>query len=485
MVSNDRDDSEGNGLGRPALQFRGYLEEELDKPRSDWDAGDLLALFHDLDIRILSLLHVGGDGCLKRLDFAPRGVEHLEQIIHWGERADGSSLFPGAGIPAGASDIVLRPRVRTAFLDPFSPIPALMLLCGHAGPDGRPLAVSPDTIVRRAGERLRRETGCDLWALGEVEYFLGKHSDESDIYGAHELGYHATAPYVTGGELRREAMAILADMGVPVKYGHSEVGYIEADEALGVHWEQHEIELDLMPLHMAADGIILTQWVLRNLAHREGLPCTMDPMMREGHAGNGLHFHLSPVREGRHVGGRMDDGRLSDPTRWIIGGLVRLGGALMAFGNRDGCSFARLIQGKEAPREIVWGELDRSALIRLPVTMVTDDGRPVSPPTVEFRLPDGSAFPHLLLAGVAQAMAAGAAAADLDDLLERTASGRAGNGAGAAAPVPRDFAEVAAALVSHRQALEEGDVFPAPFLDRLIERLLEEPEEDEETSEDA
>ena len=35
---------------------------------------DLLSLVQDLDVRIVSLLHVGGDGCLKRLDFAPSAV---------------------------------------------------------------------------------------------------------------------------------------------------------------------------------------------------------------------------------------------------------------------------------------------------------------------------------------------------------------------------------------------------------------------------
>jgi hypothetical protein len=52
---------------------------------------------------------------------------------------------------------------------------------------------------------LREETGIELWALGEVEYYLGKRWDETDIYGADDRGYHATSPFVFGEELRREA----------------------------------------------------------------------------------------------------------------------------------------------------------------------------------------------------------------------------------------------------------------------------------------
>lgn len=446
---------------------RGSLELRLGMPRSEWTAEDLVHYARGHGVRIVSLMHVGGDGWMKTLDFVPRGDTHLRDILLAGERADGSSLFGDMGIPADASDIVLCPRPESAFLDPFAAVPTLVLLCGHTGHDARPLAQSPDQIVRQAYERLFDETGIRLWALGEVEFFLGRRADECDVYGADEHGYHAASPFVFGEALRRRALTCLADMGIPVRYGHSEVGYIEAREPGGVIWEQHEIELDLLPLPDAADAILLTQWVLRNLAHREGLRCSTDPMMSEAHAGNGLHVHFSPRLHGAHVGGRDASGRLTDPTRWLIAGLVRTGGALMAFGNRLPSSFTRVRQGREAPHAIVWGDRDRSALVRLPMVATTEEGRQVAPATIEFRLPDGSAHPHLVLAGAAQAMLCGRQTPDLDDLLERTRAGRGGQ----AVRVPRSFPEVAAALVEHRASLEAGAVFPHSLLDRTITRL--------------
>lgn len=445
------------------------LERELDKPRSEWGVDDLIDLARDRKVRALSLMHVGGDGWLKALDFVPSGEAHLRDIILAGERADGSSLFPGYGIPSGASDIVLRPRTDSAFLDPFSTLPTLVLMCGHAARNGDPLPESPDTILRRADETLREQTGVELWALGEVEYFLGKRWDESDIYGADDRGYHATSPFVFGEGLRREAMATLAEIGVAVKYGHSEVGYIEAMETEGVIWEQHEIELALRPLPEAAQSILLTQWVLRNLAHRRGMRCSTDPLMLEGHAGNGLHFHFAARRDGCPVPVRGDDGELGEPAAWLIGGLVQLGGALMAFGNRVESSFARLAQAKEAPSAIVWGEYDRDALIRLPIVARDESGRVVTEPTVEFRLPDGSALPHLLLAGAALAMIQGRETRNLRELLRRTISSRGADDE--AEPVPRSFRDVAEALQRQRSALERGNVFPASLLGALIHRL--------------
>ena len=449
----------------------GGLERALGRPREEWGVDDIGRLFRSDQARALSLMHVGGDGWLKRLDFVPHDEGHLWRVCEGGERADGSSLFPGSGIPTGASDIVLRPRIESGFLDPFSSIPTLVLLCGHNGPDGEPLPQSPDTIVRRAADRLFADAGVELLALGEVEYFLGKRRDESDIYGADDRGYHSVSPFVFGEPLRRRALEVLFEMGVRVKYGHSEVGYIEPQEPDGVIWEQHEIEMALDTLPRAADGIVLAQWVLRNLAHQSGMRCSTDPIMAEGHAGNGLHFHVAPARNGELIPVHEEDGELSDPARWLIGGLVEMGAALMAFGNRAPGSLTRLTQETEAPHPITWGAYARSALIRLPSRARDVEGRAVSPTTVEFRLPDGSAFPHLLLAGIALAAIRGSRTEALDDLLKATAASTISEGGGKAAPVPWSFREVATAVADHRDAFEAEGVFPAALLDRLLSDL--------------
>jgi glutamine synthetase len=209
--------------------------------------------------------------------------------------------------------------------------------------------------------------------------------------------------------------------------------------------------------------------------------------VREGHAGNGLHFHFSPRVDGEHMGGMDEHGSLAPSAQWLIGGLVQFGGALMAFGNREHTSFLRLTQGKEAPTSVTWGRYDRQALVRLPIVAKGPDGRPVTPPTIEFRLADGSAHPHLLLAGIAQAMAQGQRTEGLADILRETASGRGAaaqgmaDAAGAAeaagaAQTSRDEArsvahrpaQVAAALRNHRDVFEAAGVFPPALLDTVL-----------------
>ena len=445
------------------------LERFIGKPSTEWTVDDLVEIVGRLGIRLVSLMHVGGDGWLKTLDFVPGDLAHLRDVLSFGERADGSSLFGAMGIPVTASDVVLRPRLSTAFVDPFASYPTLVVFCAHFGRDGRPLPESPDTIVRKAYGRLQAEMGVELEALGEIEFFLGKRPDETDIYGATERGYHASSPFVFGEPLRRRAMVMLSEIGIPVKYGHSEVGYIQPDEVDARIWEQHEIELALQPLPQAADSVLIGQWLLRNLAHKAGWRCSFDPILRKGHAGSGLHFHLSPVIGGVHQKHSTLDGTLDGVPRWLIAGLVQHAGALMAFGNRATNSFVRLLQAKEAPSTVTWGHYNRRALIRLPIVATDDKGESVSPETVEFRLPDGSAHPHLLLAGIAQAMVAGRSIENLDAMLEQTSALR--KTGPAALAVPRSFMEVADRLAERRATFEAGGIFPAQVIDRTIDAL--------------
>jgi glutamine synthetase len=462
-----------SGLGvtedrQPALPAR-TLVRIIGKPASDWTLDDLVDVVPALGVRLVSLMHIGADGLPKTLDFVPRDTRHLREILAAGERADGSSLFGDLGISAGSSDIVLRPRVSTAFLDPFADQPTLVLLASHHGREAELLPQSPLTIVLRAYERLKRETGVDLHALGEVEYFLGKRPDETDVYAPGDKGYHAGAPFVFGERLRRDALGLLAEIGVPVKYGHAEVGHIQSDEVDARVWEQHEVELALQPLPDAADSVVITQWVLRNLSRRHGMRCSFEPILRKGHAGSGMHFHLSPVIDGIHASHSTPEGELTPEATWLIGGLVRVAGASMAFGNRSINSFIRLTQAKEAPGNVTWGRFNRRALIRLPIVATDGLGRPATPQTIEFRLPDGSAHPHLVLAVIAQAMIAGRDAEDVSDVVATTKANGSPSSNGFA--VPKTFAAVAEALASARASLEAGEVFPASLIDSVIETL--------------
>jgi glutamine synthetase len=436
--------------------------------RDRWSVEDVARFVTEQGIVAVALMHVAGDGNLRLLDFVPRSEQHLLDILSAGERSDASSLFPECDRDTGGSDLLLRPRVETAFLDPFAADLTLAVLCSHATGDGLPFPESPDTIVRAAARRVLEIAGVELWAHGEIEFFLGRLGLDEGGAREQDSGYQTVAPFVFGEATRRRAQRILTGMGVPVKYAHSEVGYIQAETPGDFTWEQHEVELALAPLPQAADAVVLTQWVVRRVASDAGLRCSFDPLVRAGHAGNGLHFHFSPVRDGSHLPCLREDGSIAEEAGWLVGGLILMAGGLMAFGNRTQRSFDRLTDGLEVPKAIGWGVSDRRALVRVPIQPATEGGRRTSAPTVEFRLPDGSAQTHLLLAAAAAAMLAGMRTEGLLEILGATRSDGSDSGR---FRIPVTPAGVAGALEACRAELVTDGIFPGGFIDRIAAGL--------------
>ncbi|MBF0441643.1 MAG: glutamine synthetase, partial [Oligoflexales bacterium] len=230
----------------------------------------------------------------------------------------------------------------------------------------------------------------------------------------------------------------IAQITGAVKYAHAEVGFIEAvrsDKALlsGKRAEQHEIEFLTRPIDEMADYVALAKWIIRNVAYRKGMFATFVPKLEEGVAGNGLHFHMELMKNGRNVMTK-ENGELSDSALRLIGGLVHYASTLSAFGNTVASAFLRLVPNQEAPTRICWSRSNRSALIRVPLgwANVGDLSHAVNPgeknfyndergfQTVEIRSPDGSAAFHLLLAGITTAAEYGLTMDGMIELAGRT-----------------------------------------------------------------
>lgn len=383
------------------------LERHLQKPCNQFSAEDIIQFVEEQEIEMINLRYVGGDGRLKTLNFTINSQEHLKDILTFGERVDGSSLF--SHIEAGSSDLYVIPRYKTAFLNPFTSIPTLDILCSFFNKDGEPLAGSPEIILKNAHEQLKKQTGYTFEAMGELEYYV--IADSSNLFlPENQKGYHQSFPFNKWEYFRAEAMNIIAQIGGKIKYGHSEVGNFMAD---GKEYEQNEIEFLPVPVEDAADQLVIAKWVLRTLAFQYGLDLTFAPKISLGKAGSGLHIHTRLKKDGKSV--MVENGQLSDTAKRMIAGFLDLAPSLTAFGNTNPTSYFRLVPNHEAPTAICWGDRNRSVLVRVPLgwsgknnmaaianpnvelNMDLDTG---SRQTVEFRCPDGSADIYLLLAGL-------------------------------------------------------------------------------------
>jgi len=398
----------------PIVQYLGKSPEEFTKE-------DLIKFIEENKIEMVNFRYVGGDGRLKTLNFVITSKAQLDQLLSRGERVDGSSLF--SYIDAASSDLYVIPRYKTAYVNPFSPIPTVDILCSYYTSEGVRLPSSPENIVRKAHEVLKESTGLSFEAMGELEYYV--LCGRQHLYPVMaQKGYQESSPFSKWEKLRCEAMQAIAQAGGKMKYGHSEVGSIcEGDYEM----EQHEIEFSPVPIEDAADQIVIAKWILRMIGYKYGVTISFAPKISVGHAGSGLHIHTKLVKDGKNM--MVEGNGLSDVARKAIAGYLSLAPSLTAFGNTVPISYLRLVPHQEAPTNVCWGDRNRSVLVRVPlewlgVKNMIRDANPqekgelsefTDSQTVEFRCPDGSADIYLLLAGLAVAARHGL---EMEDALE-------------------------------------------------------------------
>lgn len=469
--------SEYSMCPNPLVQF-------LQKSPEEFTKNDIIDFIEQNGIEMLNFHYIGGDGRIKTLNFVILGREHLEQILQAGERVDGSSLF--SHMEAGSSDLYVVPKYKTAFLNPFSEISTLGLFCRYFDKDGQPMESGPGNVLLRAHEKLVRETGYELHAMGELEYYL--ISEREPLFEAKDQrAYHESSPFTKWEDLRKEAMYYIAQMGGKIKYGHSEVGNFH-DELY--NYEQNEIEFLPTRIDEAAEHLIMGKWVLRSLAYKYGVDLSFAPKITVGKAGSGLHIHMKLMKDG--VSAMNQDGRMSDAARKAIAGILELSSSLTAFGNTVPTSYLRLVPHQEAPTNICWGDRNRSVLVRVPlgwsgaadkmiqITNKTASSEKIDASekqTFEFRCPDGSADIYLLLAGLTVAVCHGLKDPDSlkkaeemyvdvnifkdehKDVLTRLKQ------------LPTNCFDSAQELKKHYDLYAGGEVFPKNILSSMIEKL--------------
>ena len=470
---------EGNTILNP-----NPLVKFLNKPQKEFTKADIIRYVTKNDIEMINFRYAGADGRLKTLNFIINSLEHLDSILTYGERVDGSSLFPY--IQAGSSDLYVIPRYRTAFLNPFSDIPALDILCSYYTKDGKPLESAPEYTLRKAHEEFKKVTGMEFQAMGELEYYV--ISEKEDLFETpDQRGYHESMPFCKWANLRKEAMRAIAQAGGQIKYGHSEVGNFTIGN---LQYEQNEIEFLPVDIEEAADQLVIAKWILRTLAYQYGVDLTFAPKITTGKAGSGLHIHTRLMKEGKNM--YIENGQLTEAAKKAIAGILEIAPSLTAFGNTNPTSYFRLVPHQEAPTNICWGDRNRSVLVRVPLGWSAGAGRmacdanplerPATPDvnlkqTVEFRCPDGSADIYLLLAGLAVAarhgfeMENGTQYArdryvdvNIFDERHREVLARLNR-------LPASCEESARRLEEHRAVYERHGVFSPRLIDGLVARL--------------
>ncbi|MCH5229581.1 MAG: glutamine synthetase [Muribaculaceae bacterium] len=457
--------------------------EYLQKPSEEFTKADLINYIKANNIKMVKFMYPADDNRLKSLNFVINSEEYLDSILTYGERVDGSSLFPF--IEAGNSDLYVIPRFSTAFHDPFAEIPTLTMLASFFDKEGNPLKESPEYTLRKACEEFRNTTGMEFYAMGELEYYV--ISEDSGLFHASDQkGYHESAPFAKFNNFRLECMNLIAQAGGQIKYGHNEVGNFTQD---GMIYEQNEIEFLPVPAVQAADHLMIAKWIIRTLGSRKGYDVTFAPKITAGKAGSGLHIHFKIMKDGRNL--MTENGALSEVAKKAIVGILDYADAITAMGNKVPTSYFRLVPHQEAPTSICWGDRNRSVLVRVPLGWTgkndmcsqanpLEKGHDSTPPqrqTVELRSGDCSADIYQLLAAMIVAARKGF---EIENAIEKAEnyyvsvnihSDENKEKLAQLKSLPDSCMASADALENVREVFEEKDVFSPRLIDGILGKL--------------
>ncbi len=328
---------------------------------------------------------------------------------------DGSSI--DAWQPINQSDMILKPDVPTAFLDPFTADVTIIVFCDvYDIYKGDLYEKCPRSIAKKTLKYAEELGVADAAYFGpENEFFVfddvriidgmnesyykvdsteGAWSDNTSYEGGNmghrprvKGGYFPVAPIDSGVDMRAEMMLVLEQVGLEVVLGHHEV-------AQG----QHEIGIVFSDIIGAADNVQKLKYVIKMVAHLNGKTATFMPKPLYGDNGNGMHVHQSLWKNGKNLFYSPGSyGNLSDMARHYIGGVFQHARSVSAFTNPSTNSYKRLIPGFEAPSILTFSSQNRSASCRIPY------GAGEKATRVEMRFPDSTACPYLAFAAMMMA----------------------------------------------------------------------------------
>lgn len=410
-----------------------------------------------------------------------------ENLINYGQPFDGSSISGWQGIES--SDMLLKPDLSTAKIDPFYEQNTLFITCDVFDPvTQKPYHKCPRNIAKKAEEFLKTSKIADVAYFGpEPEFFVfdsvtwdynfsGSHvkivSEEAEWSSGEKLndcnlghrpsikgGYFPVPPVDSLQNLRSDICSVLENIGIPTEVHHHEVATAG----------QCEVGTKFSTMVQRSDWSQLFKYVVKNVANRYGKTATFMPKPIVGDNGSGMHIHQSIWQNGKNLFAGSEYGKLSQTALYYIGGIIKHAQALNAITNPTTNSYKRLIPGFEAPTILTYSSRNRSASIRIPYS-ASENGR-----RIEVRFPDPMCNPYLAFATLLMAGIDGIinkidpkAAMDIN-LYELSKNDLK--------KIPQVCSNLETALKcldSDREFLLRGDVFTNEFIDSYINLKEEE-----------
>lgn len=331
-----------------------------------------------------------------------------ENSIKNGLPFDGSSI--GGWQSIEFSDMILKPDIQSAFLDPFTADITIIVFCDvYDIYKGQMYEKCPRSLAKKAMQYLKDNNIADMAYFGpENEFFVfdnvkiidsancskyevdteeGEWNDDKNYEDGYNIGhrprnkggYFPVQPVDSMVDLRAEMVQTLEKVGLKTFVHHHEVAQAQAE--IGVKFDT---------LIQAADNVQIYKYVIKMIAHLNGKTATFMPKPLYGDNGSGMHVHMSLWKDGVNLfyeNGKY--GNLSQMAINYIGGILKHAKSVAAFTNPSSNSYKRLIPGFEAPSILTYSCQNRSASCRIPY------GGDKNSTRIEIRFPDSTANPYL------------------------------------------------------------------------------------------
>ncbi|MBM4429497.1 MAG: glutamine synthetase [Chloroflexi bacterium] len=348
------------------------------------EAMDIVARAESEQVFFVSLQFTDLFGTVKNVTIP---VGRLETVLKRGCNFDGSSIEGFARI--AESDMVLHPDPHTYTVLPWTSgqEKTARLICDAYDISGQPFVGDPRHILKRALDQAQ-QMGFRYDTGPEVEFYLFKMDGEPKISPVPQDvgGYFDFSPRDLASRVRNDIALVLQAMGIEVEATHHECGP-----------GQHEVDFHYADALASADAVVTLRYAIKAVAQHHGLYATFMPKPLLGVAGSGMHTHQSlSSADGRNAFyDASDPYKLSRLAYAFIAGQMAHARAMAAIVAPTVNSYKRLVPGYEAPVYICWGQVNRSALIRIPANV---PGLSESSARCELRCPDPSANPYLSFA---------------------------------------------------------------------------------------
>ncbi len=374
---------------------------------------EILALCREKSVKAVDLRFMDFIGTWQHTTIPVRQL--TEDTFTDGQGFDGSSIRGWQQI--NESDMLLVPDPTTAFLDPFTELATLVMICDVQDPLTREdYSRDPRNIARKSIAYLKQTGIADIAFFGpEAEFFIfddirfdqNAHSgffyidsveaewnrgrEEFPNLGykiRHKEGYFPCAPTDKQMDLRNEMMQTMIDVGIEVETQHHEVATAG----------QAEIDMKFNEMIKMADQLMMYKYIVKNVAYKHNKTVTFMPKPIYGDNGSGMHVHFSLWKSGKPLFAGDGYAGLSQMALYAIGGILKHAPAILAFSNPTTNSYKRLVPGYEAPVNLAYSQRNRSASCRIPMYSNNPKSK-----RIEFRCPDPSCNPYLAFSAIMMA----------------------------------------------------------------------------------